>query len=87
VAAGSIQDLCPGRPVDHGGIAGDDVTYRLVIDALTHAGTANPDRAKLKCARDRFPGVGKPPQFGPPPKGVDPHFAEREAQLEPYARG
>jgi hypothetical protein len=81
-----LQDLCPGRRVDHGGIAGDDVTYRLVIDALTHAGTVNPDRAKLRCARDRFPGVGRP-QFGPPPKGIDPHFAEREPRLEPYARG
>jgi triacylglycerol lipase len=82
-----LQDLCPGRRVDHGGIAGDDVTYRLVIDALTNTGTANPDRAKVKCARDAFPGVGKPPQFGPPPKGIDPHFAEREPPLKPYARG
>ncbi len=81
-----LQDLCPGRRVDHGGIAGDDVTYRLVIDALTHAGTANPDRAEVRCARDTFPGVGKP-QFGPPPEGVDPHFAEQEPPLEPYARG
>jgi triacylglycerol lipase len=82
-----LQDLCPGRRVDHGGIAGDDVTYRLVIDALTNTGTANPDRAKVKCARDAFPGVGKPPQFGPPPKGIDPHFADHEPPLEPYARG
>jgi hypothetical protein len=81
-----LQDLCPGRPVDHGGIAGDDVTYRLVIDALTNTGTANPDRAKVKCARDAFPGVGKP-QFGPPPKGIDPHFAEQEPPPKPYARG
>jgi triacylglycerol lipase len=80
-----LQDLCPGRPVDHGGIAGDDVTYRLVIDALTHAGRANPHRARLKCARDSFPGVGKP-QFGPPLKGST-YFAEQEPPLEPYPRG
>ena len=81
-----LQDLCPGRPVDHGGIAGDDVTYRLVIDALANPGTANPDRAGINCARDALPGVGKP-QFGPPPRGVDPHRADHEPPLEPYARG
>jgi triacylglycerol lipase len=81
-----LQDLCPGRRVDHGGIAGDDVTYRLVIDALTNTGTANPDRASVKCSRDSFPGVGKP-QFGPPPKGIDPHTADHEPPLEPYASG
>ena len=82
-----LQDLCPGRRVDHGTIVSDDVTYRLVVDALTNPGPANPDRAKVKCARDAFPGVGKPPQFGPPPKGIDPPFAEREPPLKPYARG
>jgi triacylglycerol lipase len=82
-----LQDLCPGRRVDHLGIVRDDVTYGLVVDALTNAGMANPDRANVNCARDTFPGVGKPPQFGPPPKGIDPHFADHEPPLEPYAQG
>lgn len=81
-----VQDLCAGRRVGHGAIVRDDVTYRLVIDALANTGTANPDRAQVKCARDAFPGVGKP-QFGPPPKGIDPHIADHEPPLEAYARG
>ncbi len=82
-----LQDLCPGRRVDHGALASDDVTYRLVIDALANTGTANSDRTKVNCARNAFPGVGKPPPFGPPPKGTDPHFADHEPPLELYARG
>lgn len=81
-----LQDLCPGRRVDHGGIAGDDVTYRLVLDALANPGTAKPNRAGIRCARGTFPGVGKP-QFGPPPKGIDPHLTKQEPPLRPYARG
>jgi triacylglycerol lipase len=80
-----LQDLCPGRRVDHGTIVSDDVTYRLVVDGLANPGTANPNRAKVKCARDAFPGVGKP-QFGPPPKGIDPRLADHEPPLAPYAR-
>jgi hypothetical protein len=52
-----LQDLCPGRRVDHGGIAADDVTYRLVIDALTHTGAAKPGRATVKLS-------GFPPRRG-----------------------
>lgn len=81
-----VQDLCSGRRVSHLSIVRDDATYRLVVDALTNPGTANPDRASVNCARDAFPGVGKP-QGGPPPKGTDPHIADHEPPLEPYARG
>ncbi len=81
-----LQDLCSGRRVSHLSIVRDAVTYRLVVDALTNTGTANPDRAGVKCARDDFPGVGRP-QFGPPPKGTNPHIADREPPLQPYARG
>jgi triacylglycerol lipase len=80
-----LQDLCPGRRVGHGPILRDDVTYRLVVDALSNPGPANPDRANVNCARDAFPGVGNP-QFGPPPKGIDPHTADHEPSLEPHAR-
>jgi hypothetical protein len=61
----------------------------VVLDALTNTGTANPDRPEVNCARDAFPGIGKPPPFGPPPKGIeiDPHLADHEPPLEPYARG
>jgi hypothetical protein len=64
----------------------DDITYRLVIDALANGGTANPDRANVKCARDALAAIGKPPQFGPPAKRIDPHFADQEPPLRLYAR-
>ena len=81
-----LQDLCPGRRVSHLSIVRDDATYRLVVDALANEGTVDPDRAEVDCARDAFPGAGKP-GFGPPPKGTDPQIADREPRLEPYAHG
>jgi triacylglycerol lipase len=81
-----VQDLCPNRKVNHGGIVGDDVAYRLVIDALTNPGAADPDRVDVDCSRESFPGAGKP-QYGPPPKGIDPHRVDAEPPLEPYAAG
>lgn len=79
-----LQDLCSELRVSHLSIVTDDATYRLVLDALTNDGTANPDRAAANCARDVFPGAGKPPS-GPPPEGTDPHIADREPPLAPYA--
>jgi hypothetical protein len=52
-----IQDLCPLRPVDHIGVLGDAVTYRLVTDALTHAGPADPGRAGVNCLEPFAPGA------------------------------
>jgi triacylglycerol lipase len=39
-----LQDVCRERPVDHFSILYDNLTYRLVLDALTHAGPADPGR-------------------------------------------
>ena len=39
-----LQDICAGRAVDHLGILYDNLSYRLVLDALTNAGTADPAR-------------------------------------------
>jgi hypothetical protein len=39
-----VQDICPGHVVEHGLMLGDPVGYALVIDAATHAGTADPSR-------------------------------------------
>lgn len=39
-----VQSVCPGRIVGHVGLVGDGVVYDAVIDALTHAGTAEPAR-------------------------------------------
>jgi triacylglycerol lipase len=53
-----VQDLCPGRPVDHVGFAYDAAVYDMVIDAFTHPGTASPARFDERaCARLAFDGV------------------------------
>ena len=39
-----IQDICPGRPIDHVSMLADAVTYAVVLDAITHSGPADPAR-------------------------------------------
>lgn len=39
-----LQDICPGRPVDHFGIVYDNLSWELALDALTHTGPADPSR-------------------------------------------
>lgn len=36
----AVQDLCPGRVVDHAGLVFDAVAIAIVLDALTHPGAA-----------------------------------------------
>lgn len=53
-----LQDLCPGRLVDHFTILGDAVTYELVLDAMAHDGPADPDRLPADVCSELFmPGV------------------------------
>jgi len=40
----TVQDLCPGRTVDHNGLVYDAVSYALAIAALDHPGPARPGR-------------------------------------------
>ena len=40
----AIQSVCPGRAVHHAGLLSDPVVWELVLDAMTHAGPANPGR-------------------------------------------
>jgi len=40
----AVQDICPGRYVGHVQSASDAVYYAVVMDALTHAGPADPSR-------------------------------------------
>jgi triacylglycerol lipase len=39
-----LQDVCPGRTVDHFNILYDNLAYQLVLDALRHDGPADPAR-------------------------------------------
>jgi triacylglycerol lipase len=53
-----LQDICPGRPVDHVLILADALTYRLALDALTHPGPADPSRIPGEvCGEASMPGV------------------------------
>jgi triacylglycerol esterase/lipase EstA (alpha/beta hydrolase family) len=53
-----VQDVCPLRPIEHFTILGDAVTYRLVLDAISHAGPADPARInRSACAEAMMPGV------------------------------
>lgn len=57
-----LQDLCPGRPVDHVGILADYVTWVLVKDALRHPGPADPRILTTEdCLEDTMPGADDPP--------------------------
>jgi hypothetical protein len=54
----AIQDLCPGRPVNHVGMLTDPVAHALVLDALGHAGPADPSRvAASTCFLPLAPGL------------------------------
>lgn len=53
-----VQDLCPGRPVEHVQFAYDAVVHAMVVDALTGDGPADPTGFDpLTCAEVWFDGV------------------------------
>jgi hypothetical protein len=49
-----LQDVCPARPVEHASILADLVSYRLVVDALTHRGPADPARLPASACLEGF---------------------------------
>ena len=56
-----VQDLCPGRFVEHGLIVGDNVAWAAAVDALTHSGPAKLSRLdRANCAREFLPGADEP---------------------------
>ncbi|HVF53779.1 MAG TPA: lipase [Actinomycetota bacterium] len=81
-----LQDLCPGRPVDHVGIAGDAVAYLLTLDALIEPGPADVESLPSDvCQRTVMPGLTAPPADGDlnPPRDYEDHT--EEPPLMPYA--
>ena len=74
--------------MDHGAILRDAVTYRLVMDALTHAGPAKARRlAADVCAQTTMPDSGDPPpDLGSTAAWTDGKIVYREPPLKPYAR-
>ena len=54
----AVQDVCPGRVVEHIEMVFDAATYGLVIDALSHPGPADASRFdKALCLQRTMPGV------------------------------
>lgn len=55
----AVQEVCPGRPVDHLGLGSfDAVGAALAFDALTHHGPADPERVgRTVCLQAFMPGV------------------------------
>ncbi|HEU5036358.1 MAG TPA: lipase, partial [Nocardioides sp.] len=49
-----LQDVCAQDPSEHGLILGDPVAYALTLDALTHAGPADPDRLPADTCSQTF---------------------------------
>ena len=80
-----LQDLCPGRPVDHLGIAADYVTWELVLSALVPKGGARVEALSADaCTKVTMPGSSAP-------QDNNGDFSEGEAATEepplmPYAR-
>ncbi|NEW45764.1 esterase/lipase family protein [Nocardia cyriacigeorgica] len=61
----AVQDLCPGRLVEHFGMAYDNTAFQLAVDAFTHDGPAQPHRVGgAGCADMLMPGVD-PASFVP----------------------
>lgn len=90
----AIQRKCPGRFVDHVGIATTDaVSFALVVDALEHRGPVNPARVPASvCRRASYirggalGGLFSAWRFSMS-KGLPRwHLAWREPRLRPYAR-
>lgn len=82
-----LQDVCPVRPVDHALMAVDALTWELALDALTHAGPADPARlSRGVCLRTTLPGARlELAGGGPDTTGAGP--TTEEPPLKPYARG
>ncbi|MCA1841711.1 MAG: hypothetical protein LC792_00710, partial [Actinobacteria bacterium] len=54
----AIQDICPGRYVEHIQATYDAAVYAVIMDALTHDGPANAGRVdRAACAQAAMPGV------------------------------
>ena len=89
-----VQNLCPGRVVDHVGLAYDAAAHDMVIDAFTHPGPADPARFdRSTCLQVAFDGVAPEPllstgiaelQDGSGFTGAP--NATEEPPLQPYAQ-
>lgn len=88
-----VQDICPGRPVDHAGFAYDAVVYDVVLRALVQDGPFSGAIDPTACLDAAFDGVHPVEGFEivltsiREGDGSDPreHFTDEEPELRPYA--
>ncbi len=92
-----LQDVCPGRFVDHVTIGlTDRLSFDLTLDAISQPGPASVERAGGAALCGTVPVL--PDQIiesnvvadlftAPPPGPFDPHLASEEPPLRPYASG
>jgi triacylglycerol lipase len=81
-----LQDICPGRPVEHALMVVDALTWELTVDALTHEGPANPERISPRvCFRTTLPGT-RLKLAGGPADTSGARITSEEPPLKPYAR-
>lgn len=79
-----LQDLCPARPVDHLGIAGDAVTFDLVLHMLRSSDQKIP--GPVDCTQTIMDGASYPPPEAFPPDYSDGSLTSEEPPLKSYAR-
>lgn len=90
-----VQELCPWRPVEHGGFAYDAVVHEVAMDALTTDGPFSGELDPRACLQGSFGGVDlvegaeivrsslQSGEFDPP---EDFHHAREEPELACYAK-
>ena len=80
-----LQDVCPGRPIEHVLLAADAVTWELALDALIHPGAADPARLSGgSCFKVFLPGANL--DFPREDPNSSAPSTDREPALMPYAR-
>lgn len=85
-----IQDLCPGRPVDHVGFTTDAVAFDITVRAFTGAGPFDPATFDAAvCGRSTFDGIDWERYAGLALRErqlPDFHHSTEEPPLRPYAQ-
>jgi triacylglycerol lipase len=89
----TVQDVCPGRAVEHIEMVFDAATYAVVLDALTHPGPAELSRVdRGACLQRTMPGVtaadlvaGEVDFWTFAPRALGEHQVDREPAVAPYA--
>jgi triacylglycerol lipase len=91
----AVQDVCPGRSVEHIAMVFDAAVFAVVMDALTHPGAADPSRVdRSSCLQSTMPGVqapdlaaGEADFWTVAPAALNEHHVPAEPALAPYTGG